>query len=113
MFANDTSQTVLTADQHGRSPVSERMAERYLAALDVLGELVGSKGDVPDARSRLSELQGMANRILRRDQADWVMCSTCSVIRTEGDSEPFETSSRQPAVRSRRALSTQAASRTG
>ncbi|MFD5887539.1 ATP-binding domain-containing protein [Streptomyces sp. NPDC060334] len=72
VFANDTSQTVLTADHRGRSPVSERMAGRYLAALDVLGELTGSDGDVPDARSRLSELQGMANRILRRDQADWV-----------------------------------------
>lgn len=72
VFANDTSQTVLTADQRGRSPVSERMAGRYLAALDVLEELAGADGDVPDARSRLSELQGMANRILRRDQADWV-----------------------------------------
>jgi hypothetical protein len=73
VFANDTSQTVLTADQRGRSPVSERIAERYLAALDVLAELTdSSSGDVPDARSRLSELQGMANRILRRDQADWV-----------------------------------------
>ncbi|MET8750401.1 ATP-binding domain-containing protein [Streptomyces sp. NPDC004667] len=72
VFANDTSQTVLTADQRGRSPVSERMAGRYLAALGVLGELTGSDGNVPDARSRLSELQGMANRILRRDQADWV-----------------------------------------
>ncbi|MFF7036852.1 HelD family protein [Streptomyces griseus] len=72
VFANDTSQTVLTADQRGRSPVSERMAGRYLAALDVLGELTRSDGDVPEARGRLSELQGMANRILRRDQADWV-----------------------------------------
>lgn len=72
VFANETAQTVLTADQRGRSPVSERMAGRYLAALEVLGELAGSDGDVPDARSRLSELQGMANRILRRDQADWV-----------------------------------------
>ncbi|WFB10537.1 AAA family ATPase [Streptomyces sp. LX-29] len=72
VFSNETSQIVLTADQRGRSPVSERMAGRYLAALDVLGELAESDGDVPDARSRLSELQGMANRILRRDQADWV-----------------------------------------
>ncbi|MFF6790598.1 ATP-binding domain-containing protein [Streptomyces filamentosus] len=72
VFANETSQTVLTADQRGRSPVSERMAGRYLAALDVLGELAGTDGAVPDARARLSELQGMANRILRRDQADWV-----------------------------------------
>ncbi|MFF7243074.1 HelD family protein [Embleya sp. NPDC008237] len=72
VFANDTSQTVLTAEQRGRSPVSERMAGRYIAALNVLGELTGSDGDVPEARNRLSELQGMANRILRRDQADWV-----------------------------------------
>lgn len=72
VLANETTQTVLTADQRGRSPVSERMAGRYLAALDVLGELTESDGDVPDARNRLSELQGMANRILRRDQADWV-----------------------------------------
>jgi hypothetical protein len=71
VFANEMIQTVLTADRRGRSPVSERMAGRYLAALDVLAELTSSS-DVPDARSRLSELQGMANRVLRRDQADWV-----------------------------------------
>ncbi|MGW7327222.1 HelD family protein [Streptomyces sp. NPDC054840] len=72
VFANETNQTVLTSDQRGRSPVSARMAVRYLAALDVLRELTESAGDVPDARGRLSELQGMANRVLRRDQADWV-----------------------------------------
>ncbi|MFF7533258.1 HelD family protein [Streptomyces bobili] len=72
VFANESNQTVLTADQRGRSPVSERMAGRYIAALDVLGELAENDGDAPDARARLSELQGMANRVLRRDQADWV-----------------------------------------
>ncbi|WP_033222638.1 HelD family protein [Kitasatospora phosalacinea] len=72
VFTNDTTQTVLTSDQRGRSPVSDRMVERYLAALDVLGELVERDGSVPDARNRLSDLQGMANRVLRRDQADWV-----------------------------------------
>ncbi|MFD3872575.1 HelD family protein [Streptomyces sp. NPDC058623] len=72
VFANESNQTVLTSDQRGRSPVSPRMAGRYIAALDVLGELTGGDGDVPDARGRLSELQGMANRVLRRDQADWV-----------------------------------------
>ncbi|MFF3020323.1 HelD family protein [Streptomyces sp. NPDC057939] len=72
VFANESNQTVLTSDQRGRSPVSARMAGRYIAALDVLGELAGGAGDVPDARARLSELQGMANRVLRRDQADWV-----------------------------------------
>jgi len=64
---------VLTTDQRGRRPISPRMAERYTAALGVLDELVTGDGDIPqDARSRLSELQGMANRILRRDQTDWV-----------------------------------------
>ncbi|MGW7064252.1 HelD family protein [Streptomyces sp. NPDC054904] len=72
VFANESNQTVLTSDQRGRSPVSPRMAGRYIAALDVLGELTGGDEDVPDARGRLSELQGMANRVLRRDQADWV-----------------------------------------
>ncbi|GGR88877.1 hypothetical protein Snoj_63910 [Streptomyces nojiriensis] len=72
VFANETGQTVLTSDQRGRSPVSPRMAGRYIAALDVLRELTADDGDVPDARGRLSELQGMANRVLRRDQADWV-----------------------------------------
>ncbi|MFD8105321.1 HelD family protein [Streptomyces microflavus] len=72
VFANESNQTVLTSDRRGRSPVSERMAGRYIAALSVLDELITNDGDLPDARGRLSELQGMANRILRRDQADWV-----------------------------------------
>lgn len=74
MFANETNQSVLTADQRGRQPISPRMAERYVAALGVLDELTSGDGGTvsEDARSRLSELQGMANRILRRDQADWV-----------------------------------------
>ncbi|MEU0086329.1 ATP-dependent DNA helicase [Streptomyces sp. NPDC006274] len=73
VFANETGHSVLTADQRGRRPISPRMAERYVAALGVLDELPADGADVPrDARSRLSELQGMANRVLRRDQADWV-----------------------------------------
>ncbi|MEV6394969.1 AAA family ATPase [Streptomyces sp. NPDC051907] len=73
VFANETNQSVLTADQRGRRPISPRMAERYRAALSVLDELTTGGGAVPeDSRTRLSELQGMANRVLRRDQADWV-----------------------------------------
>ncbi|MFC5027840.1 ATP-binding domain-containing protein [Streptomyces sp. DSM 41987] len=74
VFANETNQSVLTADQRGRQTISVRMAERYVAALGVLEELTsGDESEFPeDARARLSELQGMANRILRRDQADWV-----------------------------------------
>ncbi len=72
VFAHETNHCLLTADQRGRQPISPRMAERYVAALDILDELTGG-GSVPeDARDRLSELKGMANRVLRRDQADWV-----------------------------------------
>lgn len=73
VFAHETNHCLLTADQRGRQPISPRMAERYLAALSVLDELTNGDGSVPqNARDRLSELRGMANRVLRRDQADWV-----------------------------------------
>ncbi|MFG2724820.1 HelD family protein [Streptomyces canus] len=73
VFAHETNHCLLTADQRGRQPISPRMAERYLAALSVLDELTNGDGTVPEnARDRLSELKGMANRVLRRDQADWV-----------------------------------------
>ncbi|MEU1212489.1 AAA family ATPase [Streptomyces sp. NPDC005790] len=73
VFANETGQSVLTADSRGRLPVSPKMAQRYTAALSVLDDLVADgEGFMEDARARLSELQGMANRILRRDSADWV-----------------------------------------
>ncbi|MPY33805.1 AAA family ATPase [Streptomyces adustus] len=73
VLAHDRHHCLLTADQRGRQPISPRMAERYVAALGVLDELTGEDGSVPDdARERLSELKGMANRVLRRDQADWV-----------------------------------------
>ncbi|WLQ68637.1 HelD family protein [Streptomyces glycanivorans] len=73
VFANESGQSVLTADERGRMPVSPKMAQRYTAALGVLDDLVAGDDDVlGDARARLSDLQSMANRILRRDQADWV-----------------------------------------
>ncbi|MDH6570755.1 hypothetical protein M2160_005776 [Streptomyces sp. SAI-117] len=73
VFAHETNHCLLTSDQRGRQPISPRMAKRYLAALSVLDELTNGDEAVPEnARDRLSELKGMANRILRRDQADWV-----------------------------------------
>lgn len=73
VFAHETNHCLLTADRRGRQPISTRMAERYVAALGILDELTGSEDAVSDdARDRLSELKGMANRVLRRDQADWV-----------------------------------------
>ncbi|WNM35798.1 AAA family ATPase [Streptomyces sp. Li-HN-5-11] len=73
VFAQETNHCLLTRDQHGRRPISPRMAERYMAALGVLGDLANGDGTSPEnARDRLSELKGMANRVLRRDKADWV-----------------------------------------
>ncbi|WP_055495635.1 AAA family ATPase [Streptomyces sp. TP-A0356] len=73
VFAHESTHCVLTADQRGRQPISPRMAPRYTAALGVMDELTRGEGAVAqDARDRLSELKGMANRVLRRDQADWV-----------------------------------------
>jgi hypothetical protein len=73
VLANETGQIVLTTDQRGRMPISPTMAPRYIGALGVLDELAsGTCDETHDVRSRLSELKGMANRILRRDQADWV-----------------------------------------
>ncbi|MFD8177993.1 HelD family protein [Streptomyces sp. NPDC059709] len=63
--------TFVTVDERGRRPISPTMAERYVDALTVVGEL--ADGNVPDdARTRLSELKGMANRCLRLDQHDWL-----------------------------------------
>ncbi|MFI8952617.1 ATP-binding domain-containing protein [Streptomyces sp. NPDC053750] len=63
--------TFVTVDERGRRPISPTMAERYVDALTVVGEL--ADGNVPnDARARLSELKGMANRCLRLDQHDWL-----------------------------------------
>ncbi|WP_317443877.1 HelD family protein [Streptomyces collinus] len=73
VFAHETNHCLLTGDQRGRQPISPRMAERYVAALGVFDDLTNGDGTIPeDARERLSELKGMANRVLRRDQADWV-----------------------------------------
>ncbi|MFF0133791.1 HelD family protein [Streptomyces mirabilis] len=73
VFAHETTHCVLTSDQRGRQPISPRMAERYVAALSVLDELADDDAAVPEnVRERVSELKGMANRVLRRDQADWV-----------------------------------------
>ncbi|WP_338897713.1 AAA family ATPase [Streptomyces sp. TG1A-60] len=73
VFAHETNHCLLTADQRGRQPISPTMAERYVAALGVFDDLTNGDGTIPEnARDRLSELKGMANRVLRRDQADWV-----------------------------------------
>ncbi|HLL35866.1 MAG TPA: ATP-binding domain-containing protein [Streptomyces sp.] len=71
VLRHDSNVSFVTVDERGRKPISPTMAKRYVGALSVLEEL--ADGSVPDdARTRLSELKGMANRCLRLDQPDWL-----------------------------------------
>ncbi|GAA2411814.1 hypothetical protein GCM10010420_46070 [Streptomyces glaucosporus] len=71
VLRHDSNVSFVTVDERGRKPISPTMAQRYVDALGVFEEL--ADGDVPsDARARLSELKGMANRCLRLDQHDWL-----------------------------------------
>ncbi|MEU5657101.1 AAA family ATPase [Streptomyces sp. NPDC047737] len=66
-----SSVSFVTVDERGRRPISPAMARRYADALGVVGELAAGRAP-DDARARLSELKGMANRCLRLDQQDWL-----------------------------------------
>ncbi|MFJ9660598.1 HelD family protein [Streptomyces griseoflavus] len=71
VLRHSTNATFVTADDFGRRPVSPTMLQRYLDAVGVVDGL--TTGAVPDdARSRLSELKGMATRCLKLDQHDWL-----------------------------------------
>lgn len=72
MIRNEARVSLISTSGFGRKPISAGMAARYEAALDVLGYIVRGDTVPPDAAARLSELRGMANRCLRRDQADWL-----------------------------------------
>ncbi|MGW4197175.1 ATP-binding domain-containing protein [Streptomyces sp. NPDC005004] len=71
VLRQSSNATFVTADDFGRLPISSSMLKRYVGALGVVEELAG--GSVPtDARSRISELKGMATRCLKLDQHDWL-----------------------------------------
>jgi hypothetical protein len=71
VLRHSANATFVTTDDFGRRPISPTMLERYLDAVAVVEELTA--GDVPDnARSRVSELKGMATRCLKLDQPDWL-----------------------------------------
>ncbi|MFF0063671.1 ATP-dependent DNA helicase [Streptomyces sp. NPDC005279] len=72
VIRNEARVSLISTSDFGRKPISAGMAARYEAALDVLGYIVRGDTVPPDAAARLSELRGMANRCLRRDQADWL-----------------------------------------
>jgi len=59
-----------SVDEFGRLPVSDRMRPRYVAAIrHTLALLSGSIVEASPAE--VSEMKGMLNRCLRRDQWDW------------------------------------------
>ncbi|MEV7776560.1 AAA family ATPase [Kitasatospora sp. NPDC086791] len=62
---------VVSANDFGRHPISERSAGRYRAALAVLAALGdGVPADLPE--TGLAGLDGLVGCCLRRDQADWL-----------------------------------------
>ena len=63
----------LSDSDFGRMPVSDRMRPRYLASLKCFIEACKSPGDanIPDSES-VSELKGMFNRCIKKDQWDWL-----------------------------------------
>jgi hypothetical protein len=69
IFQQTPDSLLASVNEFGRLPISEIMRARYAEALTVFDELAG--GATPNATDRLSELKGMANRCLRRDQGDW------------------------------------------
>ncbi|MFC8421312.1 hypothetical protein ACFUN7_10575 [Streptomyces sp. NPDC057236] len=71
VLRHSTNATFVTADDFDRRPISPTMLERYLDAVGVVDE--PTTGGAPDnARSRISELKGMATRCLKLDQHDWL-----------------------------------------
>jgi len=63
----------LSDSDFGRMPVSDRMRPRYLASLKCFIEACKKPGDgeLPDSES-VSELKGMFNRCIKKDQWDWL-----------------------------------------
>ncbi|MGA4545652.1 HelD family protein [Uniformispora flossi] len=65
--------SMVSASDFGRRPIAPGTVKRYAGALSLLGELAaGRTVDSADSAARLSELRGLANRCLSRDQPDWL-----------------------------------------
>ena len=63
---------LLSDSQFGRLPISDRMRPRYITSLQsVLSFLDSSKMDVSANPKYFSEVKGMLNRCVRKDQWDW------------------------------------------
>lgn len=62
---------LVTDDPFGFVPISDGMRARYRLALAAGVALLETRARGPDLLAQLSELKGMFNRCLRRDQRDW------------------------------------------
>ena len=62
---------VVSGSEFGFKPISNRMRPRYVAALQHVGSALQSGGLREQDSEYFSEVKGMFNRCVRRDQWDW------------------------------------------
>lgn len=65
---------LLSNSDFGRLPISDRMRPRYVSALADVLCMLSEEGEEPGIplASSISEVKGMINRCLRKDQPDWL-----------------------------------------
>jgi len=72
-----TLKALLSDSDFGRLPISNRMRPRYIQALQSTLQLLEQPGRALETSpEHLSELKGMFNRCLRKDQWDWLTVYT-------------------------------------
>ena len=71
----DPHALLVTVDQFGRLPISDRMRPRYQQAVAETQRLIAGESPSVTSLEGLSELKGMLNRVVRRDQRDWLSVS--------------------------------------
>jgi hypothetical protein len=65
----------VTIDDFGRLPISDTMRPRYTGAIERVLQLLDGVSAPKSSADALSEVKGMFNRVLRRDQRDWATVS--------------------------------------
>jgi hypothetical protein len=65
---------LLSNSDFGRLPISDRMRPRYASALADILRMLSEEGEEPGIplAPSISEVKGMINRCLRKDQPDWL-----------------------------------------
>lgn len=66
----------LSDSDFGRLPISDRMRPRYASALADILQMLPEEGEAPgnSLAPSISEVKGLINRCLRKDQWDWLSC---------------------------------------